>query len=97
MKIIDKPVHLQVFVTPTCPHCPKAVTIAHQFAMENKNIIADMVDASEFHELASKYRVQGVPRTVIGDDQASFAEGAFPENMLLEKVMEGYSKIYPAL
>ncbi|MCK5075907.1 MAG: thioredoxin family protein [Calditrichia bacterium] len=94
LKKIDKPVHLQVFVTPTCPHCPKAVTIAHQFAMENVNIIADMVEASEFQELSAKYRVQGVPRTVIGDEQQSYVEGSVPEHILIDSVLEGYNKIY---
>jgi glutaredoxin-like protein len=49
---IQKPVHIQVFVMPTCPYCPKAVRTAHQFAMENPHIVADMVEATEFAELA---------------------------------------------
>jgi glutaredoxin len=36
---------------PTCPYCPKAVRTAHQFAMENPHIVADMVEATEFAEL----------------------------------------------
>jgi glutaredoxin-like protein len=32
---IDKPLHLQVFVTPTCPYCPRAVLTAFKFAMLN--------------------------------------------------------------
>ncbi len=30
IRAIDKPVHIQVFVTPTCPYCPRAVLTAHQ-------------------------------------------------------------------
>ena len=29
------PVDIQVFVTPTCPHCPRAVSLAHRMALEN--------------------------------------------------------------
>jgi glutaredoxin-like protein len=29
---LDQPLHLQVFVTPTCPYCPRAVVLAHQLA-----------------------------------------------------------------
>ena len=32
LKEIDSPVHLQVFVTPTCPNGPPAVVTAHRFA-----------------------------------------------------------------
>ncbi len=27
---LQDPVHLQVFVTPTCPYCPQAVILAHE-------------------------------------------------------------------
>jgi alkyl hydroperoxide reductase subunit AhpF len=32
---LTKPVHVQVFVTPTCPYCPKVAGLAHQAAVEN--------------------------------------------------------------
>ena len=64
---IKKPVHLKVFVTPTCPYCPGMVSLAHQFAMENENITADMIEISEFPQLSVKYNVSGVPKTVINE------------------------------
>jgi glutaredoxin-like protein len=85
---IDRPVHLQVFVTPTCPYCPKSVRLAHKFAIENKNIRADMVEATEFPHLAVRYSVSGVPRTIINETVP--IEGAAPEQMLVEKVIETY-------
>jgi len=30
---INAPVRMQVFVTPTCPYCPRAVVLAHQMAI----------------------------------------------------------------
>jgi len=45
---LDKPVHLQVFVTPTCPYCPSAVVLAHRMALESPFVTADMVEAMEF-------------------------------------------------
>jgi glutaredoxin-like protein len=83
---IDKDIHIQVFVTPTCPYCPPAVRLAHQMAMVNPHIKADMVEASEFPALVQKYGVRGVPRTVINEG-ISF-EGAVPENLFLEAVMK---------
>ena len=84
IKAVDHPVHLQIFVTPTCPYCPKAVSTAHKLAFLNSNIKADMVEVTEFPHLSNKYNVKGVPRTVINEDD--FVEGAVPEEMLLEKI-----------
>lgn len=83
---ITAPVHLQVFVTPTCPYCPQAVRLAHKLAMESDLIKADMVEAIEFPHLANKYQVQGVPRTVI--NETVHQEGAVPEPLLVAKLME---------
>jgi glutaredoxin-like protein len=83
---ITEPVHLQVFVTPTCPYCPQAVQLAHKFAMESDLIRGDMVEAIEFPHLSNKYGVMGVPRTVI--NESWHQEGAVPEPMMLAKVLE---------
>lgn len=83
---ISEPVHLQVFVTPTCPYCPQAVRLAHRLAIESDLIKADMVEAIEFPHLSNKYHVHGVPRTVI--NETIHQEGAVPEPMLLSKLQE---------
>jgi glutaredoxin-like protein len=90
---ITQPLHLQVFVTPTCPYCPGAVLMAHKLAMLNDNITADMVEATEFPHLSMKYNVRGVPRTVIGEDHA--IEGALPEPNFVQKVLSAYQEMYP--
>jgi glutaredoxin-like protein len=81
---LKKPLHLQVFVTPTCPYCPPAVHLAHQLAFESDLVRADMVEAIEFPHLSHRYHVQGVPRTVI--NETAHLEGAAPEGMLLAKI-----------
>jgi len=81
---LDKEVHLQVFVTPTCPYCLGAVVLAHRLAYYSPKVKGDMIEATEFPELAVKYNVMGVPLTVINETQ--FQEGAAPENMLIEKI-----------
>lgn len=85
IKQIDKPVHIQVFVTPTCPYCPSAVLVGHALAMVNKNIRADMVEATEFPQLAYKYNVRGVPRVVINENH--YFEGALPVNLYVDEVV----------
>ena len=81
---LEQDIHLQVFVTPTCPYCPRAVILAHALAIASDRIRADMVEATEFPHLSMKYNVMGVPRTVINETQ--FAEGAVPEHMLLDQL-----------
>ncbi len=86
LKNLDQPLHLQVFVTPTCPYCPRAVLLAHQMAMENPRMIrAEGVEAMEFPELASRFNVSGVPQTVINSG-AGTVVGAVPEQNLLAEI-----------
>jgi glutaredoxin-like protein len=86
LKKLTQPVNIQVFVTPTCPYCPRAVVLAHQLAMVSDLITASMVEANEFPHLSNKYQVYGVPRTVIED--VIHVEGAIPEAMLVEELMK---------
>lgn len=83
---LQNPVHFQVFVTPTCPYCPRAVLLAHQLAMESDLVRGDMVEAIEFPHLSMKYQVQGVPRTVINEQV--HIEGAMPEAMVMARLQE---------
>jgi glutaredoxin-like protein len=87
LRAITNPVHIQVLVTLTCPHCPAAASMAHMFAVENDMIRADVIDANEFPQLAIKYGVMGVPKVVV-NDKAEFV-GALPEKMFLEHVLLG--------
>ncbi len=86
LKKVTKPVHMQAFVSPTCPYCPKAVRAAHRFAMANDNITGDMVEVSEFPHLAVKYDVQGVPKTVINEKVDLV--GGQPLQQFLEAVLQ---------
>ncbi len=84
LKTLEKDIHIQVFVTPTCPYCPKAVILGHHLAMVSDRITADMVEASEFQELSQKYNVMGVPRTIINEKHHQ--EGAAPERMIMDLI-----------
>ena len=64
---VSVPTKVHVFTTPTCPHCPRAVAVAHEMAFANPNITAFAVEATEFPDLARKYSVTGVPKTVVND------------------------------
>lgn len=85
IKAIDFDVLLQVFITPTCPYCPRAVRVAHQMAMLNSKVRGEMVEAMEFEELSASYNVSGVPKTVINSG-ADEQVGAVPAKTILKKV-----------
>jgi glutaredoxin-like protein len=85
LKEVKTPVHIQVFVTLTCPYCPMVASTAYKLAIESDMIKADVVDASEFPHLALKYGVMGVPKTVI-NDKTEFV-GALPEDLFLEHIL----------
>ena len=87
---MSKPVHIQVFITLTCPYCPMAVQLAHEMAMESTLITSDMVEATEFPHLAHKYNVAAVPKIVI-NETIEF-EGALPEQDFLNYVMRAGEK-----
>ena len=92
---VKEPVHIQVFVTPTCPYCPGAVVLAHKLAMENENIKGDMVESTEFPHLALKYNVMGVPRSVI--NETTHVEGAAPEAMFVAQLLESLNPDGPQM
>jgi glutaredoxin-like protein len=88
---VTQPIHFQVFVTPTCPYCPQAVRLAHKMAIENEYIRADMIEATEFPELAEKYEVMAVPRTII--NETSYFEGALPEAQFVAAALQALEPI----
>ncbi len=88
---LTQPVHLQVFVTPTCPYCPRAVVLAHQFALESPLVEAEMVEAMEFPELADRFAVSGVPQTTINMGAGTLV-GAAPEQNLVEEIRAALEK-----
>jgi len=82
---VKEPKTIQVFVTPTCVYCPRAVALATRMAFLNPNITASTVVATEFYELAQKYRVTGVPKTVVNDTIEVL--GALPEPEYVRAVL----------
>lgn len=83
---LKKPVHIQVFVTLTCPYCQQAVKLAHKLAIESDLITADMVESAEFPHLTQKYGVFSVPKIIV-NEEIQF-EGALPEAPFVENVMK---------
>lgn len=85
IKAIDFPVEMKVFITLTCPYCPQMVKMAHDFAILNPNIKADMIEANEFPELSAKYNISSVPKLIINDVIDML--GVRPPDQVLNQIM----------
>lgn len=86
IKKLKEPTLIQVFITLTCPYCPKAVEMAHRLAIESDLITAEMVESSEFPLLVQKHNIMSVPRIII-NDKIDF-EGALPEKDFVDNLMK---------
>ncbi len=84
LKQLAEPVHIQVFVTTSCPYCPRAAVVAYEMALASDMVKADVVEAGEFPQLANQYEVMGVPLSVINDIQR--VEGAAPAHMVFDAI-----------
>jgi hypothetical protein len=62
------------------------VRLAFRFAMESDQVTADGVEVTGFPDLAQRYQVSSVPKTVVGESQEFV--GAGPESMLLKHVQD---------
>lgn len=89
LETLKEPVHYQVFVTPTCPYCPAAAVMAFDMAVQSDMVRSEVVEASEFQDLASQYNVMGVPLNVINETQR--VEGRAPAHMIVDAIKEATS------
>jgi glutaredoxin-like protein len=83
---LDTDVEVMVFVTPTCPYCPGAASMANRMALTSPRVRSVVVEANEFADLSRRFQVEGVPRTVV--NRSSSFVGALPETMFVESVLE---------
>lgn len=59
--------------------------LAHHLAVASDLIRGDCVEANEFPDLAQRYSVMAVPKTVV-NDRIAF-EGALPEAQFVDQVL----------
>ena len=83
---LDRPVDIKVFVTPTCRFCPQAASLAYRLAAASPHITTSVIEATEFPDLVQRYRVSGVPKTVV-DDRIEIL-GAQPEETFVQEALQ---------
>lgn len=82
---LEHDVALEVFVTPTCPHCPQAVLLAYRCALASPRVSAAAVEATEFAAAADRHGVVSVPAVIANGRCAwlgNVAEPTFVERLL---------------
>ena len=84
---LDTDIQMLVFVTPTCPHCPGAAVLASRMARYSSRVRSEVIEANEFPELSRKFRVQGVPRTIVNG--IFYVEGSISETMMTDALKKG--------
>jgi glutaredoxin-like protein len=80
------PIRMRSFVTPTCPYCPQAVLTAFRLALHNPKIVAEGIEANEFPLLSRRYRISGVPDTIIEGESRERVLGGQPERVFVDAV-----------
>lgn len=86
---IKKPFSMEVFVTPTCPYCPKAVILANQIAIQLKGLAkSECVESMENQDMARKFGVSSVPQQMINADPKTTTVGVQPERTFVMQVLK---------
>ena len=62
------------------------MSLAHEMAFANPLITAYAVEATEFPDLARRYMVNGVPKTVVNDEVEIL--GALPQDEFIEQALQ---------
>ena len=86
LRRVNRPVHLQVFVTPGSEVSAGMALLAHAMAVESAHITADVIEVEEFPDLARRYGLRQVPLTII--NEFATVNGMVSEGELLERVLQ---------
>ena len=81
---MNDPIKVQVFTSPTCPHCPGAVTVVEQAKEklgDKINVEILSIADSENRDLAINYGVTAVPAIAINNALAFIGAPSLEELM----------------
>lgn len=88
LETIDKDVLLEVYITPNCPYCPRAVLLSNQIAVEVQGKVASRcIEAQEVMMRARAFNVSSVPQQVINEDMNSITIGVQPEEKFVNQII----------
>ena len=80
------PTQVKVMISPTCPHCPKVVSLVNQLALATSYLTVSIIDVTLFSEYAKSHGIGAVPTVVINDmDQLA---GEVGEELLVDRLVD---------
>lgn len=82
---------LQVLVTPSTPKCDETVEVAASFAFCSEKATCSVTELIEFPEIAERYEVLDVPKTIV-DEDLKFT-GSYDSSELLRIIEERISDV----
>jgi len=87
LALVERPVRIHAFVTPSCPHCPQSVMLNARIAVEARGRVrAIAVEAYENPDLAARFGVSSVPQQVIDEDETTTTIGTQKEGAMVRQV-----------
>jgi alkyl hydroperoxide reductase subunit AhpF len=86
LKLLEREVHIQVFIENVCEQCRPVAETAIGLALESPLIYTDIIVADDFPDLKVKYRITGLPKTVFGANL--HMDGHVSESQFLEMIFQ---------
>ncbi len=80
LKVLKSPVNLEYFISPTCPYTWPGGKTLLRLAMASDLLSLDIINVTDFRDVAEKYNVRGIPMTVVngkGEFYGSLSEKDF--------------------
>lgn len=92
IRALKRPVDITVFITSSCPNCPRAVRAANQLAILSQKVTVTIIDVEVFPQLGERYKIRSVPMTVI--DGEMLINQVTPIQELAKKIVSKDSDAY---
>ena len=86
LEVIQNPIHIKVFVTPSCKYCPKIAELSLSLALQFDTIKTEIIEIQEYPDLADNYGISSVPFTVINDKIQ--LDGQISSDTLVEAIVK---------
>lgn len=86
LKLLEREVHLRVFIENICEQCRPVAETAISLALETPLIYTEIIVADDFPDLKAKYRIAGLPKTVFGENL--HLDGHVSESQFLEMIFQ---------
>jgi glutaredoxin-like protein len=84
---IKNKLKLEVFVSPNCPYCPSSIIVAFKLAMLNEKVEGYIYEVLQSQEEVKKYKVNGVPKTIINEGKHEYM-GGLSEDMASKEILK---------